>query len=255
MATAAAPSTTIANAMFKRMRRRNRPQLSQAHADELREHELDTIPRNGTCPVTTVEEFLERLDSATLCVAGLRERYDNEGKSDWWHMSDLLDDLADLRVAVRGNDWHGQAGASARCKLVYLVEPSLPELPSQAQLIAAAQALSSMRRVRRPGAMVYTPEEMALREKMHAELRLEKLQNLPLCAGPDIKNAAMFKDRLAGAVRRVADLRERYEGEGQSDWWHMADLLDDLADLLDTVRPSPRNGTNAIFAVVDLPYI
>ena len=253
MATATAPSTTLSHALLKRIHRRNRPRLSQAHADELREHELDTIPRNGSCPVTTVEEFLERLDSATLCVSGLRERYDNEGRSDWWHMADLLDDLADLRVAVRGNDRHGQQG-NALCKLVYLVDPPLPELPSQAQLIAAAQAISSMRRVRRPGAVVYTPDEMALRETMHAELRLEKLQNLQLCAGPDIKNAAMFKERLASAVRSVADLRERYEVDGRSDWWHMADLLDDLADLLDTVRSSPRNRTNAIFAVVDLPY-
>lgn len=212
-----------------------RPQLSQEQAEQLQEHQYRTLPRTGTSPLYTVQAFLETLDAATLQVADLRAQYDSEGRSDWWHMADLLDDLSDLRTALNGQ-FDGKAlQRSAVCTVVQLPTTVVPDYYTKKR--------------RSPRA---TPETQA-RNAARLHRREYKLQNLPLCAGPSIVTASMFYERMMGAVITVADLRENYLNTQRYDWWHMADLLDDLADLMDALRPG-ENGEPPRLEVRDLPY-
>ena len=104
--TSSTASSTTAMGVFSRPRRRIR-QLSDADVEALRQEELDALPRVGTSMVYTVDDFCRRLDDAVLRVAYLRQEYSDEGQRDWWHMADLLDDLADLMDAIRANKHFG----------------------------------------------------------------------------------------------------------------------------------------------------
>jgi hypothetical protein len=194
------------------------------YAQELYAQELEAIPRNGASPVSTVQDFFDRLDSATLCVAELRECYRSEGREDWWHMADLLDNLSDLRSALHGDIRNGVIRRSAVCKLMLLLDPLVPSISGVI--------------------------EVKITESVH----LKTLQNLPLCGAPDIVSATLFKSRMEGAVFVVADLLRCYERDQRIDCNRMAKLLDNLVALLDSIRSSPRHGTLALFSVVDLPF-
>lgn len=208
------------------------PRLSAEDADKLREHKYCTLPRTGTCPLYTVASFVQTLEAATLQVADLRAQYDAEGRSDWWHMADLLDDLFDLRTALHGQYDGETLQRTPVCMLEMLPTTVVPEYYKRTPRL--------------------TPE-MEARRIAKQRVREYKLQNLSLCAGPSIVSASMFSERLMGAVMTVADLRERYLQDDRHDWWHMADLMDDLADLMDTLRPGLQ-GQPPHLAVRDVPY-
>ena len=100
------PKAPLAARML-RVRRSPPLQLSHQDAEELRARELDAIPRQGGEKVSSVEAFCTKLDDVVLYIHALRETQHDEGRSDWWHMADLLDDLADLRAAMHGDSWSG----------------------------------------------------------------------------------------------------------------------------------------------------
>ena len=197
-------------ARMLRVRRSPPLQLSDQDAEELHARELDAIPRQGGEKVSSVEAFCTKLDDVVLYVHALRETQHDEGRSDWWHMADLLDDLADLRAALRGDSWRGVVAklvpADGTASLSTSVEPTG----------LAAQA---------------------------AQDKLYALENLKLCAGRSIDSPTLYLDRLGSAVRQTESLWRMEVEQGRSEAWKMADVLGELLDLLDAVRPNPRLGT------------
>ena len=195
-------------ARMLRVRRSPPLQLSHQDAEELRARELDAIPRQGGEKVSSVEAFCTKLDDVVLYVHALRETQHDEGRSDWWHMADLLDDLADLRAALKGSSWRGVVA-----KLVPLNGSTGPTVEPTRWAAQAAQ------------------------DKLYA------LENLQLCAGPSIDSPALYLERLEGAVSQTESLWRMEVEQGRSEAWKMADVLGELLDLLDAVRPNPRLGT------------
>ena len=198
-------------ARMLRVRRSPPLQLSHQDAEELRARELDAIPRQGGEKVSSVEAFCTKLDDVVLYVHALRETQHDEGRSDWWHMADLLDDLADLRAALKGSSWRGVVA-----KLVPLNGSTGPTVEPTGLVAQAAQA---------------------------AQDKLYALENLQLCAGPSIDSPALYLERLEGAVSQTESLWRMEVEQGRSEAWKMADVLGELLDLLDAVRPNPRLGT------------
>lgn len=195
-------------ARMLRVRRSPPLQLSHQDAEELRARELDAIPRQGGEKVSSVEAFCTKLDDVVLYVHALRETQHDEGRSDWWHMADLLDDLADLRAALKGSSWRGVVA-----KLVPLNGSTGPTVEPTGLAAQAAQ------------------------DKLYA------LENLKLCAGRSIDSPTLYLDRLGSAVRQTESLWRMEVEQGRSEAWKMADVLGELLDLLDAVRPNPRLGT------------
>lgn len=74
--------------------------LSDAEANALRQELLAKLPRIGTQAITTPLAFRRRLEDVALQLGDLQESYRQEGRSDWWHMADLLDDVLDLLDAL-----------------------------------------------------------------------------------------------------------------------------------------------------------
>ena len=195
-------------ARMLRVRRSPPLQLSHQDAEELHARELDAIPRQGGEKVSSVEAFCTKLDDVVLYVHALRETQHDEGRSDWWHMADLLDDLADLRAALRGDSWRGVVAKLVPVNGV--VDPAVEPTGLAAQ---------------------------AAQDKLYA------LENLKLCAGRSIDSPTLYLDRLGSAVRQTESLWRMEVEQGRSEAWKMADVLGELLDLLDAVRPNPRLGT------------
>ena len=197
-------------ARMLRVRRSPPLQLSDQDAEELHARELDAIPRQGGEKVSSVEAFCTKLDDVVLYVHALRETQHDEGRSDWWHMADLLDDLADLRAALRGDSWRGVV----------------------AKLVPADGTASLSTSVEPRGLAAQVAQD-----------KLYALENLQLCAGPSIDSPALYLERLEGAVSQTESLWRMEVEQGRSEAWKMADVLGELLDLLDAVRPNPRLGT------------
>lgn len=231
--TSSTASSTTAMGVFSRPRRRIR-QLSDADVEALRQEELDALPRVGTSMVYTVDDFCRRLDDAVLRVAYLRQEYNDEGQRDWWHMADLLDDLWDLRLAIHGN--------SSRAPIVKLAELD-GSYANERALCIKVQARNLARS--------QTSPEGRQRHASSEEMRQERLSSLDLRAGPSIDSANKWRERMLDAVLCVADRRETYKAQERTDWWHMADLLDDLADLMDAIRANKHFGTLPTLSVLD----
>ena len=83
-----------------------------------------------------------------------------------------------------------------------------------------------------------------------AQDKLYALENLQLCAGPSIDSPTLYLERLAGAVHQTESLWRTEVEQGRSEAWKMADVLGELLDLLDAVRPNPRLGTQPSLRVV-----
>lgn len=188
--------------------------LSQQDADALHAMELDAIARRGGQRVTSVQAFCAKLDDVVLYVQELRESQYEAGRSDWWHMADLLDDVADLRTAVQGDSWRGV--------VVKLVPVNGTVAPTVEPTGLAAQA---------------------------AQAKLCALQNLQLCAGPSIDSPALYLERLEGAVHQTESLWRAEVEDGRSEAWKMADVLGELLDLLDAVRPNAKLDTQPTLRV------
>ncbi len=215
MATSNVPhSTAVPPPSMLRVRRSVPMQLSQQDADALHALELDAIPRRGGDRVASVQAFCTKLDDVVLYVQDLREIQSNEGRSDWWHMADLLDDVADLRTAVQGDSWRGV--------VVKLVPVNGPTAPTAEPSGLAAQA---------------------------AQAKLFALKNLQLCAGPSIDSPGLYLERLEGAVHQTEGLWRAEVEDGRSEAWKMADVLSELLDLLDAVRPNAKLGTQPTLRV------
>ena len=204
-------------ARMLRVRRSPPLQLSDQDAEELHARELDAIPRQGGEKVSSVEAFCTKLDDVVLYVHALRETQHDEGRSDWWHMADLLDDLADLRAALRGDSWRGVV----------------------AKLVPADGTASLSTSVEPRGLAAQVAQD-----------KLYALENLQLCAGPSIDSPTLYLERLEGAVSQTESLWRTEVEQGRSEAWKMADVLGELLDLLDAVRPNPRLGTQPSLRVV-----
>lgn len=207
-------NTPVSPPSMLRVRRSPPMQLSDQDARELHARELDAIPRRGGDRVSSVEAFCTKLDDVVLYVQELREIQHDEGRDDWWHMADLLDDVADLRTALKGSSWRGVVA-----KLVPLNGSTGPTVEPTGLAAQAAQA------------------------------KLYALENLQLCAGPSIDSPALYLERLEGAVSQTESLWRAEVEDGRSEAWKMADVLGELLDLLDSVRPNAKLGTQPTLRV------